>query len=640
MSIVYVGDSQSFNYTGNIQKIDILFSGVYKFEVYGAKGGAGKVGETGGAAGGYSVGYKFLNKDDILYIAVGGAGQHTPDTYDSRAYGGWNGGGNAGTHYGGGGGGASHITTALYEDGQLKHYENYKDNVLIVAGGGGGSFQGTLAYEYEGTWHSYGINGFGGTGGGASGGIGTYSINHNGYNNGGSHNNGGQTSGTQTTAGLNAGFGYGGSTTSDMEASGRARGGGGGGWYGGGCGERVNAGGGGGSGYIGNVPTFTYKNTEYASSTENGKRNGDGYVVITSITVETAYQITYELNGGYLKKPIAMYSPEAPLTLPTPVRIGYTFMGWHRDSELADERMFELPAGEPGDVVLYAEWELDVFKYECTNSIQTFVAPYDGLYQLEVWGAQGGNNGGKGGYSIGYIFLDKDTELYVGVGGKGKIAPNGGSASGGYNGGGAITKAYETACASGGGATHIAKTTNRGVLSAYANYKDEILIVAGGGGGNGGAGGGVEGGGTYLANYGSTTGGTQTSPGTSSGGSSFNGSFGQGGSANPTYNNGAGGGGWYGGGGAGNAWHGGAGGSGYVSAVPAFVHKETLYEPETKSGIREGDGYAVITPLYKNMLFCFIDTDGNITEVDNLIFDNNGAITTIGSLIFDGTKIF
>lgn len=281
MAITKAGESQSFDYTGNIQKFTVPFTGIYKLEVYGAKGGAGVLGETGGAAGGYSVGYTKLTAGDILYVAVGGAGGNTPQTYDSRAYGGWNGGGDAPSFYAGGGGGATHI--ALNSNrGELKNYANYKSEVLIVAGGGGGSAQGTLAYDYEGKWYSYAVNAFGGTGGGSSGGTGTYVNNSNGSNTG-SHNNGGQVSGTQTAAGTGGGFGYGGS------ASDNAWGAGGGGWYGGGRADRINAGGGGGSGYIGNVPSFVYKGTTYAPSTENGKRNGNGTATITYISKTTLF---------------------------------------------------------------------------------------------------------------------------------------------------------------------------------------------------------------------------------------------------------------------------------------------------------------------------------------------------------------
>lgn len=282
MAITKAGESQSFDYTGSIQKFTVPFTGIYKLEVYGAKGGAGLLGETGGAAGGYSVGYTKLTAGDTLYVAVGGAGANTG--HGSSTAGGWNGGGNAGTYYGGGGGGATHI--ALNSNrGELKNYANYKSEVLIVAGGGGGSCQGTLAYNYEGKWYSYAINAFGGTGGGTSGGPGTYVVNHNGYNNGGTHANGGQVSGSQTAAGYNAGFGYGGNAVAN------ANGGGGGGWYGGGCGNisSANAGGGGGSGYIGNVPSFVYKGTTYAPSTENGKRNGNGTAIITYISKTTLF---------------------------------------------------------------------------------------------------------------------------------------------------------------------------------------------------------------------------------------------------------------------------------------------------------------------------------------------------------------
>lgn len=76
-------------------------------------------------------------------------------------------------------------------------------------------------------------------------------------------------------------------------------------------------------------------------------------------------------------------------------------------------------------------------KFNYTGAIQTFTAPKDGVYLLEVWGAQGGiaddeNNttasGGYGSYSVGEVELHQGDTLYIGVGGQG-----------GYNGGGAGT---------------------------------------------------------------------------------------------------------------------------------------------------------------------------------------------------------
>jgi hypothetical protein len=76
---------------------------------------------------------------------------------------------------------------------------------------------------------------------------------------------------------------------------------------------------------------------------------------------------------------------------------------------------------------------------------QEFIAPIEGNYLLETWGASGqdtanmaGNNGGKGGYSIGNKELNKDSTLYSYVGGTTLTAQNSpvAGANGGWNGGG------------------------------------------------------------------------------------------------------------------------------------------------------------------------------------------------------------
>ena len=75
------------------------------------------------------------------------------------------------------------------------------------------------------------------------------------------------------------------------------------------------------------------------------------------------------------------------------------------------------------------------WNFAYTGSIQTFTAPKTGIYQLETWGAQGGNaedsennlvaRGGYGAYAKGEVFLTQGETLYIGVGGQN-----------GYNGGG------------------------------------------------------------------------------------------------------------------------------------------------------------------------------------------------------------
>ena len=239
--------------------------------------------------------------------------------------------------------------------------------------------------------------------------------------------------------------------------------------------------------------------------------------------------------------------------------------------------------------------------------MQTFTTPVSGDYKLEVWGAQGGDGGGKGGYACGYKVLNMSNNLYicVGCGHNNSILP--------YNGGGVPWVNLTSYCLRGGfggGASHIA-STNRGELKYYINNQSEVLLVAGGGGGSdfgqsGGAGGGESGiQGSYANSQGTS----------SSGGISMNnygttialidGSFGQGGYAIGTWNGeadngGCGGGGWYGGGGSATAGAGG-GGSGHINTTlitngATIAGDQTFPSPSggTETG-HSGDGYAIIT---------------------------------------------
>ena len=287
----------------------------------------------------------------------------------------------------------------------------------------------------------------------------------------------------------------------------------------------------------------------------------------------------------------------------------------------------------------------DPYTFRYTGDIQEFVAPADGVYKLEVWGAQGGVTYayGEGGYATGSVELKRGEKLYVVVGGKGSVTStlNGseGTAPGGYNGGGDARVKYNTDdgktryAGSGGGATHIA--TKTGLLKDLESEKgpwdaelgvyrsETILIVAGGGGGcvsidsyrmDGEAGGGYYGGFPDNSAFPPST---QWGPGTS------NASFGQGASASLTATQvlgGAGGGGWFGGGKTdsiasaekrgGNS---GGGGSGYIGSPRLFNKKmvggamrSTKTETYTELGsccsgsptsncYKSGDGFAKIT---------------------------------------------
>jgi hypothetical protein len=196
----------------------------------------------------------------------------------------------------------------------------------------------------------------------------------------------------------------------------------------------------------------------------------------------------------------------------------------------------------------------ETFNY--SGSVQEFTAADDGVYTIEVWGAQGGlgtqkgsyGSGGLGGHAKGDITLTKGQKLSIYVGGQG-----GSWGAAGWNGGGSA----DSSNGGGGGASDV-----RFNGTALGN---RIIVAGGGGGGGSGATGGSGGG---------TNGGTGTSTSEVSGGAGgtqLSGySIGLGGSVSGDAS--AGGGGYYGGQAAGshgceNPNAGGGGGSGYIGGV-------------------------------------------------------------------------
>ena len=240
--------------------------------------------------------------------------------------------------------------------------------------------------------------------------------------------------------------------------------------------------------------------------------------------------------------------------------------------------------------------------FSYTGNVQTFTAPETGTYTLEVWGAEGGraygnilNNYGMpglGGYSKGTVSLTAGETIYVVVGQAG-----GSGSTGGYNGGGKGSNTNSTS--TGGGATHIAKRT--GLLSSLSSYKSDVLLVAGGGGGTeldgqpssmrSGAGGGLTGG-VGLGNLGGSYANCAGGGGTQTAGG-VRGTKGSGGNVGLFGQGGAAGPSHSGGGGGG--WYGGAsgnsnGGGGGGSGYIGGVINGTMSD-----GVRSGHGYAVIS---------------------------------------------
>ncbi|MDO4967493.1 MAG: glycine rich domain-containing protein [Candidatus Saccharibacteria bacterium] len=70
------------------------------------------------------------------------------------------------------------------------------------------------------------------------------------------------------------------------------------------------------------------------------------------------------------------------------------------------------------------------YEYDYTGGEQTFTAPCNGYYKLEVWGAQGGlsysgSTAGYGGYSTGITRISYNDNLYINVGGAGSTVSSG-----------------------------------------------------------------------------------------------------------------------------------------------------------------------------------------------------------------------
>ena len=261
-----------------MQEFTAPINGNYKLEVWGAASGC-KLGngllishEYG--RGGYSYGYYEMDKNQTIYVSVGGKGEGA--LLRERSRGGWNGGGDGEWDHQddestGGGGGCTSVQISLIDDGQLLNYESVKNtDVLIVAGGGGGI-----------GWIDYGLS----FGGGDSGSIPKVSVNRNPTD---------LYELKQATQDSGYAFGQGQSAITDFTGAGNSEiPGGGGGWYGGYTiipiiGSTYVAAGG-GSGHIGIMLTngATIAGDQIFPKPKGGTEtghSGDGYCIISWIS--------------------------------------------------------------------------------------------------------------------------------------------------------------------------------------------------------------------------------------------------------------------------------------------------------------------------------------------------------------------
>lgn len=341
----------------------------------------------------------------------------------------------------------------------------------------------------------------------------------------------------------------------------------------------------------------------------------------------STYTVTLNTNGGLSENGVTVIKNALISSLPIPEKDGQQFVGWYYDSELTQ------PANGSdhisADTELYAKYKNCTSSTYDTPNYYEFTAVCSGTYNIELWGASGGNgtdvnqtpaDGGKGAYTSGNLHLDEGEKIYVYVGGKGS---NGGMPSrnatvqiaAGYNGGGNGVSYYpypdnDYGEGAGGGATDVryfgSTTVTEDILSPNSELglNSRIMVAAGGAGASlswgknvkyvrytGGAGGDLIGitGGTWGTGYTAGTGGTQLAGGTGSNA----GAFGIGG--NGATGGSGGGGGYYGGGGSGQ-WASAGGGSSYISGHSGSIAIESSLSRSAKTI----DGVACTYPTSDN----------------------------------------
>lgn len=92
----------------------------------------------------------------------------------------------------------------------------------------------------------------------------------------------------------------------------------------------------------------------------------------TAVFAPINYKIDYELNGGYLNKPINKYNVESNITLPIPSKNGYKFIGWFTNNEFNGDTVTNIYKGTVGDKKYYAKWEIENYtvSYELNSGVQ------------------------------------------------------------------------------------------------------------------------------------------------------------------------------------------------------------------------------------------------------------------------------
>ena len=197
---------------------------------------------------------------------------------------------------------------------------------------------------------------------------------------------------------------------------------------------------------------------------------------------ETMYKLYYEVLEGLTAEEKENVYIECDSDISQDLTIGSINSGANKSVTVTLENRNDIPititlgceSGLVGRELVLEQGEfIPVVKnFSYTGNMQSYTTLLSGTYQIELWGASGGDiashRGGLGGYTSGYIELTSGQNLYFYVGGQGQN-----SSIGGWNGGFG---------SSGGGATDVRVVS--GNWNDFTSLKSRIMASGGGGGAN------------------------------------------------------------------------------------------------------------------------------------------------------------
>lgn len=96
-------------------------------------------------------------------------------------------------------------------------------------------------------------------------------------------------------------------------------------------------------------------------------RGSTGFKLYAAHWALENYTITLDTSGGNALEAISYAVTSSPITLPTPVRTGYTFLGWTGEGIVNPQTEVIIPTGSTGNKAYTANWEATVYTIMLKN---------------------------------------------------------------------------------------------------------------------------------------------------------------------------------------------------------------------------------------------------------------------------------